>query len=202
MNNVLGTILAVDIKPIEKSPFASQCTFTGSSPELCGFSYTVSCIRDDIDTIYDVTLAFKDNKRPTMAQLLKGEGGEVHVYLERYDPKDLPRTEPELLEWLNASFKKKDALLDYHEKHGVFEGVEKKVEVTTTPLYITGFWFASFMVGTSAYFLDALANSEWYKFKIAGGITVALFGALAGLLRYSEADKTKVEKGQLKKKTT
>eukprot|EP01134_Creolimax_fragrantissima_P005157 CFRG5157T1 len=168
-------------------------------PRPKGFTYTVKCIRNDIDTVYDVTLAFKDGKRPTMAQLLRGEGGEVHVFCEKYDPNDLPDTDEGLLTWLNNSFKRKDDILDYHEKHGAFEGEEYPVAVTKAPLYISMFWFTTFFLGTTMYFCSAYSNGEWYKIKIAAGTTAIVAGSLIGMLRYSEGDRTKVTKGAIKK---
>jgi lysophosphatidic acid acyltransferase/lysophosphatidylinositol acyltransferase len=92
-------------------------------PRTKGFSFTVSRLDPArINTIYDVTLVAgsETTAPPTLTSALMGKETVAHMYIRRFDLKDIPKDEAGSSAWLMNLFKEKDALKESFEKTGSF----------------------------------------------------------------------------------
>lgn len=96
-------------------------------PKTKGFYTCLDILRDSLDAVYDVTIAYKHNDCPSFSDNLFGiDPAEVHIHVERIPMKEMPLSEPESSTWLMDTFNRKDELLSEFKATGHFpnEGTE------------------------------------------------------------------------------
>ncbi|XP_043922072.1 1-acyl-sn-glycerol-3-phosphate acyltransferase epsilon-like [Protopterus annectens] len=89
------------------------------TPRVKATHVAIDSMKDHIDAIYDVTVAYEgtvDNRgqrklAPSMPEFLCNECPKVHIYFERVDLKDIPKEQMFLRRWLHECFEIKDKLL-------------------------------------------------------------------------------------------
>lgn len=93
------------------------------NPRYKGFQVTVDHIRPLIDVVYDITAAFEGNRYPTLTTLLNGTYARtVYIEVDRHPVHSLPDSKEGLKTWLYDAWDRKDAKLEYFNKHGKFPG--------------------------------------------------------------------------------
>ncbi|XP_006004807.1 1-acyl-sn-glycerol-3-phosphate acyltransferase epsilon isoform X2 [Latimeria chalumnae] len=88
------------------------------TPRVKATCVAVDAMKDDLDAIYDVTVAYEgtvDSKgkrktAPSMPEFLCKECPRVHIYFERIDLKDVPKDQISMKKWLHGRFEIKDIL--------------------------------------------------------------------------------------------
>eukprot|EP00794_Sanderia_malayensis_P004673 gene4673-5282_t len=122
------------------------------TPRTRAVELSVKELSSYVDAVYDVTLAYKDPKRPvlpkeegpSLTEFLSHGHKEIHVHLQRIEPKDLPQGDAEIKEWVYERFANKDRLLSCfydEESGGQFPGTPKTIVLRTRrtlPYFI--FW--------------------------------------------------------------
>lgn len=88
-------------------------------PRTKGFVATAQALEDHVPAIYDFTIGYTGHV-PTVGEWASGEVQKVYVHVRRFEMKDIPKTEPQLSEWLRALFVQKDQLLEDFYKRGAF----------------------------------------------------------------------------------
>lgn len=94
-------------------------------PRTTGFTYLVNKLRnsEQLDAVYDVTVAYPRTLPLTELDLLKGRmPEEVHFHIKRYHASSLPHTDEGLRVWLGGVWAEKDDLLRTTLKQGHFPG--------------------------------------------------------------------------------
>lgn len=80
-------------------------------PKTKGFCACLESLRDSIDAVYDLTIAYK-NGCPTFLDNVFGlDPSEVHIHVRRIPVKDIPASEDKASAWLIDAFQLKDKLL-------------------------------------------------------------------------------------------
>ncbi|XP_042222835.1 lysocardiolipin acyltransferase 1-like [Homarus americanus] len=94
-------------------------------PRTTGFTYLVNKLRnsEQLDAVYDVTVAYPKTLPLTEIDLLKGRmPEEVHFHIKRHHASSLPQTDEGLKAWLGDVWVEKDELLRTTLKQGHFPG--------------------------------------------------------------------------------
>ncbi|KAK8726081.1 hypothetical protein OTU49_010371 [Cherax quadricarinatus] len=92
-------------------------------PRTTGFTFLVNKLREQLDAVYDVTVAYPKTLPLTELDLAKGRmPEEVHFHIKRHHISSLPQKEEELREWLGKVWMEKDELLEITLKQGHFPG--------------------------------------------------------------------------------
>lgn len=90
-------------------------------PRVGGIAFVLAALGDQLDAIYDVTLAYPPNNDVTMGQFASGRIPKIIIHARRVDPPprffDPAVTHPgpereELKVWMDGMWREKDALLD------------------------------------------------------------------------------------------
>ena len=92
-------------------------------PRTTGFKYVLKSLRKyQIDTVYDVTVAFPDIFVATAKELVM-EGRiprEIHYHICSFDASSLPKTDDELDEWVGERWREKEERLRLFYAHRKF----------------------------------------------------------------------------------
>jgi 1-acyl-sn-glycerol-3-phosphate acyltransferase len=80
------------------------------APRTKGFVATIEALREQLDGVYDVTIAFP-RKVPSMFKLFLGKGGEIAVHTTRHPIAALPESAEDLSQWMWERFVEKDRYL-------------------------------------------------------------------------------------------
>jgi lysocardiolipin and lysophospholipid acyltransferase len=88
-------------------------------PRTKGFVASVEGLRNHIDAIYDLTIAY-DDAVPSLWQYLKGLVRRIHVHVRRFPVADLPGSADHLRQWLLDRWREKDDLLEHFYTTGSF----------------------------------------------------------------------------------
>jgi 1-acyl-sn-glycerol-3-phosphate acyltransferase len=81
-------------------------------PRTKGFTASVRGLRDHLDAIYDVTIAYGEAGVPSLWQFICGFAKTANLHVRRIPTDELPVDERELNRWLLDRFEAKDARLE------------------------------------------------------------------------------------------
>lgn len=88
-------------------------------PRTKGFIATIEGMRDYLDAVYDVTIAYPQGI-PTLWQFMSGYTKDVRINVRRFPMRDLPTDPEELRRWVAKLYQEKDALMAHVFAHGKF----------------------------------------------------------------------------------
>ncbi|XP_046886556.1 1-acyl-sn-glycerol-3-phosphate acyltransferase gamma [Hypomesus transpacificus] len=91
-------------------------------PRTKGFTTSMACLRGTVSAVYDVTLNFRGNERPTLLSVVRGDKYMADMNIRRYAVDEIPEGEKECADWLHNLYREKDSLQDYYIKEGCFPG--------------------------------------------------------------------------------
>eukprot|EP00026_Physarum_polycephalum_P011174 Phypoly_transcript_11376.p1 GENE.Phypoly_transcript_11376~~Phypoly_transcript_11376.p1 ORF type:complete len:370 (+),score=30.59 Phypoly_transcript_11376:96-1205(+) len=93
------------------------------APRTKGFVVTVQTIRKHADYLYDLTIGYPQNEKPTFFTALAGRCPSIiNINITRTPLADLPKNDEDLKQWIFERYKEKDELLEYFSKHQKFPG--------------------------------------------------------------------------------
>ncbi|KAM7278089.1 hypothetical protein ACFE04_005223 [Oxalis oulophora] len=98
-------------------------------PKTRGFSVCLEILRDSLDAVYDMTIAYKHRCPNFIDNVFGVDPSEVHIHVRRIPLDEIPVSETGSADWLMNSFKLKDQLLADFNTRGHFpnEGSEKEL---------------------------------------------------------------------------
>ncbi|KAK1433551.1 hypothetical protein QVD17_10462 [Tagetes erecta] len=132
-------------------------------PKTRGFHACVEILRDSLDAVYDVTIAYK-NRCPTFMDNVFGvEPSEVHVHVRRISLDEIPVSETECNTWLLKTFHQKDQLLSDFIAQGCFPNEGTEGELSTIKCLVN----CTIVIAiTSIFAYLAVFSSVWFKVYI------------------------------------
>lgn len=89
-------------------------------PKTKGFYSCLTLLRDSLDAVYDITIAYKHRCPLFMDNAFGTDPAEVHVHVRRITLHEIPTSENEAAAWLVEAFRLKDELLSNFYKEGSF----------------------------------------------------------------------------------
>ncbi|PWA76930.1 Phospholipid/glycerol acyltransferase [Artemisia annua] len=132
-------------------------------PKTRGFHTCLEILRDSLDAVYDVTVAYK-NRCPTFLDNVFGvEPSEVHVHVRRIPLDDIPSSYNECNSWLIQTFHLKDQLLSDFLKHGHFQQQGTECELSTIKCLVN---FTVVIAMTSAFTYLTFFSSIWFRIYV------------------------------------
>ena len=90
-------------------------------PRTKGFVATIAGLRDHLDAVYDLTIAYP-GRTPSLVNCFEARVPRIDVHVRRYPMASLPEDEAALTEWAIARFREKDELLAAFARDGRFPG--------------------------------------------------------------------------------
>jgi len=92
-------------------------------PRTKGFVATVEALREDVDAVYDITIAYTDVDKVSLLKLTEGNTKQViSMYIKRHPIKSLPTGSTELNQWVIEQWKEKEKLMEYFTTNKKFPG--------------------------------------------------------------------------------
>jgi 1-acyl-sn-glycerol-3-phosphate acyltransferase len=97
-------------------------------PRTKGFVATMIGLRDHLDAVYDLTLAYGE-RVPTLVECFEAKVQRVDVHVRRFEVAELPQDEEALVRWVHQRYREKEELLARHAKDGRFPGTPRSARV-------------------------------------------------------------------------
>jgi lysocardiolipin and lysophospholipid acyltransferase len=133
------------------------------APRTKGFTVTVQTLRKHVTHLYDLTIGYPNNEKPTFFTALAGRCPSViNIHIRRIPITDLPQKDEELKKWVFDKFKEKDELIDYFRKNQKFPGASEQFLPPgpgLSPLFAFIAW--SLMVVLSFYGMFTSPTVRW-----------------------------------------
>lgn len=101
-------------------------------PKTKGFSACLDILRDSLDAVYDITIAYKPDCPSFLDNAFGVNPSEVHIHVERIPVEKIPVSEKEASSWLIDRFHAKDKLLSDFTADGYFPNQGTEGELSTT----------------------------------------------------------------------
>ncbi|XP_020235433.1 probable 1-acyl-sn-glycerol-3-phosphate acyltransferase 4 [Cajanus cajan] len=106
-------------------------------PKTKGFHACLKALRDSLDAVYDVTIAYK-NQCPSFLDNVFGiDPSEVHMHVRRIPVEKIPTSETNAGSWLMNTFQIKDQLLSDFKIQGHFPNQLNENEISTFKSLLT-----------------------------------------------------------------
>ncbi|KAG6384394.1 hypothetical protein SASPL_155788 [Salvia splendens] len=154
-------------------------------PKTKGFNACLKILRDSLDAVYDVTIAYKNRCPSFMDNVFGVDPAEVHMHIRRIPLQQIPATENEAATWLMDAFVLKDQLLTDFIVNGHFpdQGTEEQlstvkcvancaVVIAFTGLFLfltffSSFWFKVYVCLACVY----LAFASYFNVRLKSADT-------------------------------
>ncbi|KAJ8762176.1 hypothetical protein K2173_007330 [Erythroxylum novogranatense] len=148
-------------------------------PKTRGFCTCLEVLRDSLDAVYDVTIAYKHQCPSFLDNVFGVNPLEVHIHVRRIPTNTIPASDSEAATWLLDTFHGKDQMLSDFKAQGHFpnEGTEEDlstlkcivnfavvISLTALFTYLTFFssvWFRIYVSLACA----SLASVTYFKFR-------------------------------------
>ncbi|KAF2073199.1 hypothetical protein CYY_005481 [Polysphondylium violaceum] len=122
-------------------------------PRVKGFTSSVLALRDNLDAVYDLTVAYKKRPAGFLALFFGSRPTEIHVHLKRFPIQSLPTEEKHIEQWLYQRSKEKDILIQQFKDKGYFS--EKPLDLPFNPKnYLINFlvWLLIFSLSIYSFY--------------------------------------------------
>ncbi|XVF73686.1 hypothetical protein PTKIN_Ptkin13bG0002600 [Pterospermum kingtungense] len=100
-------------------------------PKTKGFCLCLETLRDSLDAVYDLTIAYKNQCPFFLDNVFGVDPSEVHIHVRRIPVKEIPASNAEAAAWLIDTFKLKDQLLSDFKTHGHFPNQSSEEPLST-----------------------------------------------------------------------
>ncbi|KAH9692814.1 putative 1-acyl-sn-glycerol-3-phosphate acyltransferase 4 [Citrus sinensis] len=100
-------------------------------PKTRGFCLCLETLRNTLDAVYDMTIAYKNPCPSFMDNVFGVDPSEVHIHVRRIPVKEIPASETDAAAWLMDAFQLKDQLLDKFNAQGHFPNQCQENELST-----------------------------------------------------------------------
>ncbi|XP_043712638.1 probable 1-acyl-sn-glycerol-3-phosphate acyltransferase 5 [Telopea speciosissima] len=135
-------------------------------PKTKGFYACLENLRNSLDAVYDVTIAYKYRCPLFMDNLCGVDPAEVHIHVRRILLSEIPTSEKEAAAWLMDTFKLKDQLLSDFKAQGCFPNQQKEGNISTFKCLVN---FLMVIAFTSMCAFLTFFSSIWFKIYVALG---------------------------------
>uniref|UniRef100_A0A5B7BYW7 1-acylglycerol-3-phosphate O-acyltransferase n=1 Tax=Davidia involucrata TaxID=16924 RepID=A0A5B7BYW7_DAVIN len=148
-------------------------------PHTKGFVSAVNHMRSFVPAIYDATVAIPKNEpRPTMLRLFRGQSSVVQLHIKRHSMQELPETNSGIAQWCRDMFVAKDALLEQHLSKDTFGDKEcQDIGRPKKSLFVFISWSCLLIFVAVKFFQWCSFLSSWEEI-----IFVAIFFAIVTIL--------------------
>ncbi|KAJ0967691.1 hypothetical protein J5N97_024608 [Dioscorea zingiberensis] len=129
-------------------------------PKTKGFCACLESLRNTLDAVYDVTIAYK-HRCPLFTDNVFGvDPSEVHIHIQRIPLHEIPTSEEEAAAWLIERFRLKDQMLSDFTALGYFPHQVTEENLSTLVCLVKSLGVIGL---TSLFMYLTLFSSIWYK---------------------------------------
>ncbi|XP_024027761.1 probable 1-acyl-sn-glycerol-3-phosphate acyltransferase 4 [Morus notabilis] len=132
-------------------------------PKTKGFCASLEVLRDSLDAVYDVTIAYKNNCPSFLDNVFGLDPSEVHMHVRRIPVKDIPASEDKASSWLINAFQLKDKLLANFKAEGNFPNPVAEEELSSVKCLAN---FLMVILCTAIFVYLTFCSSVWFKIYI------------------------------------
>ncbi|GMH16231.1 hypothetical protein Nepgr_018072 [Nepenthes gracilis] len=140
-------------------------------PKAKGFCACLGVLRDTLDAVYDVTMAYKNECPSFLDNVFGVDPSEVHIHVRRIPIKDIPASDDEAAAWLLDRFQLKDQLLADFKSQGHFPNQVNEGYLSTIKCLVN----CSVVIGLTGVFTYLAFLYLWVRIYI--GISCAYLAA-------------------------
>ncbi|XP_020274677.1 probable 1-acyl-sn-glycerol-3-phosphate acyltransferase 4 isoform X2 [Asparagus officinalis] len=133
-------------------------------PKTRGFYACVEALRNSLDAVYDLTIAYKHRCPNFIDNAFGVDPSEVHIHVQRIPLQDVPSTENEAAAWLIERFRLKDELLSDFNSQGYFPSQLNEGDLSTVECL---FKLSAIISSTCLFIYLTLFSSVWFKIYVA-----------------------------------
>ncbi|XP_044474426.1 probable 1-acyl-sn-glycerol-3-phosphate acyltransferase 4 [Mangifera indica] len=133
-------------------------------PKTRGFCVCLETLRDSLDAVYDVTIAYKHQCPSFLDNVFGVDPSEVHMHVQRIPVKELPTSNSEVAAWLMDAFNKKEQLLSNFKAQGHFPNQGTEAELSTLKCLVNLIVVISL---TTVFSFLTFFSSIWCKIYVA-----------------------------------
>uniref|UniRef100_A0A0E0L4D5 1-acylglycerol-3-phosphate O-acyltransferase n=1 Tax=Oryza punctata TaxID=4537 RepID=A0A0E0L4D5_ORYPU len=144
-------------------------------PKTKGFHCCLQELRDSMDAVCDITIAYKHQPPTFMDNVYGIDPSEVHIHVKIIQVSDIPTSEDEVADWLVERFKLKDKLLSDFSMLGHFPNEGTEDDLSTLKCIAN---FAAVISTTSVLTYLTLFSSVWFKIFVAFSSAFLTFATL------------------------
>ncbi|WCJ35299.1 lysophosphatidyl acyltransferase 4 [Euphorbia peplus] len=142
-------------------------------PKTRGFCVSLEVLRNSLDAVYDLTIAYKHQLPTFMDNVFGIDPEEVHIHIRRIPVEDIPESDTEATTWLMNAFELKDELLSDFRTEGHFPKERSEAGLSTLECVAN---FAYVMILTAVFAYLTFYSSIWFKIYVvvaSGFLTLA-----------------------------
>lgn len=159
-------------------------------PRSRGFAMTAQYFKDKVPAVYDLEIAFPENKGPTLSRMLRGEGCDVHLWIKRIPLKEIPCDSIEdTSNWCRKAFQEKDKGMSYFVEHGRFPAERYEYPRKSRNLLTVIVWNVILCLPLLSYILSVILSGSITSILIAGTIAFVGYIMIKVLFHFSDSKK-------------
>jgi len=158
-------------------------------PRTRGFHTCLQGLRDSVESVYDVTVAysgtkdFKNDQRmlaPSMQEFLLGKCRQVHIHVARIPMAEVPVEEEALTQWLVQRYQEKDKLLAHFYSAAIQEEAKFPGESVSQPLSLASL-LPSVCLWSGTFLAKNLCEETRYSYWRSGAVLSIIGVAWMGI---------------------
>ncbi|XP_063697966.1 1-acyl-sn-glycerol-3-phosphate acyltransferase gamma-like [Culicoides brevitarsis] len=160
-----------------------------------GFSANIPYLKKICPNIYDINLAITKNQAQNAPNFFNDESIEAHIYIRRFDTKEIPDDEEKSAEWLQNLFREKDHFQQNFQKHGsFFHDLEPIEPITLKPRLVcllnTVGWIFVTISFVIIYFGYLLVKGRFLTFSVGVAVLGHFYYLMNKTISYSQIEKS------------
>ncbi|KAF6723719.1 1-acyl-sn-glycerol-3-phosphate acyltransferase delta [Oryzias melastigma] len=158
-------------------------------PRTKGFWVTVQNLRGTVSAVYDSTLNFRNNEKPTMLGVLNGKKYHADLYVRRIPLELIPEDEKECAAWLHKLYQEKDSFQEHYEKTGCFPGCDMSPPRQSWTLINWIFWSCVVLYPLVLMLTHVISSGSVLTIIVAVVVCSAASVAVRGMIGQTEIGK-------------
>ncbi|XP_054753042.1 1-acyl-sn-glycerol-3-phosphate acyltransferase delta-like [Lytechinus pictus] len=164
-------------------------------PRTKGFNLCIEAFKGKVPVIFDVTIAYQDNKQPSIYDLVCGKKFDFHFYVRDLPLDEVPTdSEEATAQYCHDIYKQKDEAYDYFLRNNTFEGYDVTrpgcvPPPTLLPLVVMSLWMLFVGVPIIYYSFAMLFSGSTVMIVTICGGCYAVFRFSKSMMRVSDVTK-------------
>lgn len=159
-------------------------------PRTKGFWVTVQNLRGTAAAVYDSTLNFRDNKIPTLLDILNGKRYHADLYVRRIPLELVPEGEEECAAWLHKLYQEKDTFQDHYAETGRYPGPSVTPPRRPWDLINWIFWVSVLLYPLVLLFCQLLSSGSIVTILVSVALCTAASFGVRWMIGQTEIEKS------------
>ncbi|XP_034464439.1 1-acyl-sn-glycerol-3-phosphate acyltransferase delta [Hippoglossus hippoglossus] len=158
-------------------------------PRTKGFWVTVQNLRGTAVALYDSTLNFRNNEKPTVLGILSGKKYHADLYVRRIPLEQIPEGEAECAAWLHKLYQEKDSFQEHYTQTGRFPGPKTSPPSRPWSLINWLIWSCLLLYPLGLLLARLISSGSVFTLLAAGALCAAASLGVRWMIGQTEVDK-------------